>query len=878
MSKIATILLKAKKTQCRMVFYLALISIWIFATGVPLAIAEIRFGVTPYLSGDNLKASFEPILKQMSVVTGEDVTLVITRDYADLAEKMNVGLIDFGAFSPFAYVEAVKSTEFTIFASHCVNGRPWYQGFIICLKSNGYQTIDQLADKTFAFVDSKSASGFLYPRSLLIREGKNPDLFFGKTFFSGSHDGVIRDVLNRKADAGAVFSDALTMAESQYGRDTFQILMKTEPIPYDAYVARKGLEPRLVEKVKRFFLSLSDKEEPLKSILNLKKGVKFSGWISADDARYDVVRETAAMSRIKKRLAVFNFTASGKLIKQDKLNEVFSEITSAYFAQTNRYDVVPRYKLEQALLDHHINLNSDINSRMLSILKQDLGLDFIVFGDVFSGKKGLGVDFALHRTDQAQEKLHVEFTCPSVEEMGGLALKCVAWVQQQIPVEAYVVDVSRRLLTIDGGRDLGFAVNDSFKIVNLGEKVFNKDHTMIVGRKRRQVAEGRFQTVAQDTSTAVVSGGDINQVDIGSRIIPSAAGPSPKTGIYDSYLKGLTALAENNNETAIRLFKQVISIDPEYGMAHAKLSTAYFNMNDPENGNNHLEKARQNIDTLTFQERNYILARHATEAGDLKTAKELYLEILNKYPNNTPAMHNLGILYMESGRSDDMKQARHYFEQAMTMDPDLIITRDALASISYSETTDKTDKVDIVVVFDTTASMGDEIKGMIDSTEKFVSYLKGKHVNVALGLISFGDQLNNILLDPDDQPVLTTSQSQFLSHLKGFRAMDGGDEPENPYLAFEKALTYPFRQDSRKVFLLITDASAHMNDSFYPRDTSYVIKQLNKRKISAAIIGPEDNHYRQMARETEGVFIDIQSAPDFADKILQIGESIVHLF
>jgi len=871
-------IMKPEKTRCRIVLCAALILIWLFGAAVSLAIAEIHFGVTPYLSEENLKASFDPLLKEMSVAIGEDVTLVITRDYADLAEKMHVGLIDFGAFSPFAYVEAVKKTGITIFASHCVNGRPWYQGFIVTLKSSGYRTIDQLADKTFAFVDSKSASGFLYPRAILIREGKNPDLFFGKSFFSGSHDGVIRDVLNGKADAGAVYSDALTMAQNQYGRDTFQILMKTEPIPYDAYVSRNGLDPELIEKVKRFFLSLSHKEEPLKSILNMEKGVKFSGWISADDARYDVVRETAAMSRSKKRLAVFNFTASGKLIKQDKLNEVFSEITSSYLAETKRYDVVPRFKLEQTLLDHHINLNSDLNFRMLNILKQDLGLDFIVSGKVFSGNKGPSVVFALYGTDQAQGTQVAEFSCHSVEEMGELALECVAWVQRQIPVEAYVVEVNRRILTIDGGRDLGFAVNDSFKVVNLGEKIFNKGHTRIIGRKRRQVAEGRFKTVAQGTSTGIVSGGNINQVDIGSRIIISVAGSSPKAGVYDSYLKGLKALSENRNEAAIRFFQEVISIDPEYAIAHAKLSTAYFNMNDPVNGKRHLEEARKNIDTVTFQERNYILARHATEAGNLKSAKELYLQILKKYPNNTSAMHNLGILFMESGRSDDMNQARRYFGQAIKTDPDLTITRDALASISCNGKGDKTVKADIVVVFDTTASMGDEISGMIDNTEKFVSYLNDNQINVALGLISFGDRLNHVLLDNHDQPVLTRLPSLFLNHLRLFKARGGGDAPENPYLAFEKALTYTFRQDSRKVFLLITDAPAHMKDSVYPQDTSYVIQELKNCKISAAIIGPPDNHYMRLARETGGIFIDIQSTPDFADKILQIGESIVHLF
>lgn len=861
-----------------MVSRLALVTFLIVAVLWSDARAGIRFGVTPYLSEEDLKASFDPLLEDMAKVIGEEITLVITRDYTDLTDKMAVGDIDFGAFSPFAYVDAMKKTGITVFASHCVNGRPWYQGVMISLKKRGFQSIDQLADKTFAFVDPKSASGFLYPRSLLIREGKNPDLFFGKTFFSGSHDKVIRDVMSGKADAGAVYSDALDMAENHYGKGVFQVLMKTEPIPYDAYVARQGLDPELVEKVQRFFLSLSDTKAPLKQILSQEKGVKFTGWIRADDARYDVVRETAAMSGSKKKIAVLNFSASGRMIKTGKLNDVFSEITSAYLAETNRYDIVPRFKLEEVLLKHGINLTSDLTPELFSLLKREVGLDFIVSGTVLIKDKGLGARCVLNGTGPEQDVHETELTCRSVEEMNDMAVACVTWIQRNIPVEAYVMEVSGKDLTIFGGLDKGFSVNDWFIVVNLGEKEFSKDGAHVTGRKRRHVAEGIFRKVDKETASGFVSGGDINQVDIGSRILVAESAASKETNIYGAYLKGLNALAEDRNEDAVGFFKQVIDLDPAYAMAHARLSTAYYNLNKQDMGKDHLKKAVDHISTITFQERNYIHARLATESGDPDTAKALYQEILNKYPDNTSAMHNLGMLYMNTGAPGDAGRAKRCFENAMAIDPDLTVTRNALAKLVHTKQGIKPGKADIIIVFDTTGSMGQEIKGMIENTEKFVSYLETHRISAALGLISFGDALNDVLFNDPKKPELTTNTSLFVKHLKQLQPKGGGDKPENPYLACERALSYRFRNDSRKIILLITDAPAHMKDSVYSRDTAWLIRELNKHKISVAIIGPPDDHYASLARKTDGVLIDIRSTEDFTKKILQIGETIVHLF
>ncbi len=580
----------------------------------------------------------------------------------------------------------------------------------------------------------------------------------------------------------------------------------------------------------------------------------------------------------KKKIAVFNFSASGKLIKKDKLNEVFSEITSAYLAETNRFEVVPRFKLENALLKHNINFDTKLGPKLFNILKQELDLDFLLSGNVNSKIKTTEVNCFLSSIKRKSEVYLTKFKFHSIEELSDVSLKCVSWLQQKIPVEAYIMKVTGKEIIIHGGLDMGFAENDAFNIVNLGEKIYSSDSKNIIGRKRRQVAEGIFKSVSKDTSSGIISGGNINQVDIGSRATVANALTTSNQGIYSFYLKGLHSLSTGTNDEAVRYFTKVIQKDPAYAIAHVRLSTAYYNLNNKTKGKEHLESARKYIGSVTFQERNYILARYATEKDDLKSAKSLYMDILKKYPSNTSAMHNLGILFSGTNGKTDLTQARHYLNKALNINPDLTITRNALEILNRVTPGIKTDNADIVVLFDTTRSMNAEIKGMINNTEKFVSYLNKNGISVRLGLISFGDKLKNVYFENPKRPVLTSNPALFVKHLKSFLPKGGGDAPENPFLAFEKAFSYTFRKDSRKIFLLITDASAHMNDKIFPQDSKYIIQELKKRQISVAIIGPLENHYKRIASETGGILINIKSAPDFTRKILQIGESIIHQF
>ncbi len=849
------------------------------------AATELNFGVTPYLSEEQMRASFEPILQALSKKSGQRVNLIIARDYSDLAEKMQVGIVDLGAFSPFSYIEAVETASVKIFATQIVEGSPTYTGLIIARKDSGYTKIDQLEGKVFAFVDPKSASGFLYPRAMLIKQAKDPDVFFKKTLFAGSHDKVIRAVLDRKVDGGATYDGALDITKRKgLQTDLLNILAKTEPIPYDAFTARKDLPADLFKKVRTFFLGLSADKDPLKRILAQKTGIKFTGWVAANDSRYDVVRETAAFSKRKRKVATWKFTSNDKEFRKQKLHDVASEMLSNYLAESKRFTVIPQPSLEQVLFKYNLSLDDKIDKKALQLLHEKLHLDIVFAGKLQKSGKKIRLEVKGYNTRTADIAFSRALESNRIEELDKLITKMTLLLQSEMPLEAYIVHVNNEQITIDGGLEDGFKAGMKFAIVNLTEEIQATDKFGIAGRKRRMVGKGVFKSLKKDLAFGEIVSGDLGQIDVGSRIRTVEADESAFTRqnqVYSSYIQGVSFLARGANQEAAGAFHKALKSDSNYAMAHAKLSTVYFNLDQRKKGFAALEKAKALITDVTFQERYYIRAREATEKGDYDAAIGYYNDIIKKYPNNTAALHNKGLIYSERKYpGHDYDTAIWHFQKALSVDPSLEITRFALKWAKELKNGKETPShkggsVDIIVVFDTTGSMGGEIKGMIRITQKFADILAQNRIDFQLGLVTFGEKLRTVFsAKRGGPPLLTPDAEKFKKWLTGLKAHGGGDE--NPYGAMDAALGYQLRAGAKPIMILITDEPAFLKRHKWT--TRRLLKKLNRAQATVFAVSIDKPYYLEIAAKTGGKFYNIHSHSDFTEIIQQIGQEIVSLF
>ena len=249
----------------------------------------VRLGLIPSEDSRAMLAASDQLLKAVETNLGIKVQGFVASDYNGVIEAMRSGHIDVAYLGPFSYVLGATIAPIEAFctAETAKSGKTSYRSQIITLKSNGYTKIEDLKGKSFAFVDPSSTSGHLFPKAGLIKMGLDPDRFFGRTLFTGSHDANALAVANKRVE-GATIADRIldaAVAKNLVKREDIQVVWESDPIPESPTVWRKNLTPELKAKIKTAFLNVRD-------ITWADQG-KLNRFVETNDAAYDIIRDTA---------------------------------------------------------------------------------------------------------------------------------------------------------------------------------------------------------------------------------------------------------------------------------------------------------------------------------------------------------------------------------------------------------------------------------------------------------------------------------------------------------------------------------------------------------------------------------------------------------
>lgn len=244
---------------------------------------EIVIGINPFTSPSDIKNMYQPVLARIFDSLGLKIKIIIVKDYNSLGEQIKKGTIDGGWFSPFAYITAAELTPLVPVATPLINGKDYYNGFIIARNDSGISSLDSLPGRTFAYVDKNSASGYLYARHSIKEAGYDPESIFSSVSFAGSHDQVILGVINGDFDAGATYNEAFEkMQHSGADMSNINIISTTGNIQKDAIAFSKNMDPGNIQRIKEAFLGFRDFSGITTPV---------TGFVEAKDSNYDFIRE-----------------------------------------------------------------------------------------------------------------------------------------------------------------------------------------------------------------------------------------------------------------------------------------------------------------------------------------------------------------------------------------------------------------------------------------------------------------------------------------------------------------------------------------------------------------------------------------------------------
>ena len=134
---------------------------------------------------------------------GTKVTLRIANDYAAVIEGQRAGNIHIAMYGPASYARAyiigAKVEPFAIEVNG--DGTKGYYSVLYVKSDSSYKDIKDLKGKNLCLVDPNSTSGNNVPRFAMDKMGIDPEKFFSKVVYSGSHENAVIGLAQGTCDA-----------------------------------------------------------------------------------------------------------------------------------------------------------------------------------------------------------------------------------------------------------------------------------------------------------------------------------------------------------------------------------------------------------------------------------------------------------------------------------------------------------------------------------------------------------------------------------------------------------------------------------------------------------------------------------------------------
>ena len=223
-------------------------------------IKPLRVAVSAVISPQGTVESYTPLLDYIAVRLERPIELVQRPTYAEVNRLVEIGDVDVAFVCTGAYLIGEREFGMEILVAPVVNGEAAYHSWLIVAADSPANTLADLRGKTFAFTDPLSHTGRLYPTYLVYQLGERPETFFGRTFFTYSHDAAIRTVANGLADGAAVDSLIymhLIKREPEL-ESRLRIIHRSPPFGIPPVVVSPSIRPQLRAQLQAIFLSMHE--------------------------------------------------------------------------------------------------------------------------------------------------------------------------------------------------------------------------------------------------------------------------------------------------------------------------------------------------------------------------------------------------------------------------------------------------------------------------------------------------------------------------------------------------------------------------------------------------------------------------------------------
>ena len=254
--------------------------------------SPLRVAVAAIISPRGTLDSYTLLLDYLEQQLGRPVTLVQRRTYTEVNTLLRDGAVDLAFVCTSAYVSGAREFGMQLLAAPQVDGEAVYHALLIVSADNSAQSLADLRGRVFAFTDPISTTGHNYPILLVKQLGEEAETFFGRTFYTYSHDDAIQAVANRVADAASVDSlvYAFAIQRNPSLGERVRVIHQSPAFAIPPVVVSPHVRPQQAAELRDILLHMADNADGRVALA----AAGLSGFAAITDNAYNSVRDLEA--------------------------------------------------------------------------------------------------------------------------------------------------------------------------------------------------------------------------------------------------------------------------------------------------------------------------------------------------------------------------------------------------------------------------------------------------------------------------------------------------------------------------------------------------------------------------------------------------------
>ncbi len=223
----------------------------------------LRVAVGAMISPQKTFTYYHQLLEYIGRKNQLPIRMIQRKTYDEINQLLGSGQIDLAFICAGPYITGKDKYGFQALAIPIVQDESTYRAVLIVHQNSGYQNLEDLRGKVFAFTDPDSNAGKLVPTFWLRQIDETPERFFSRTIYSYSHDNAIMAVAESLVDAASVHNQVWEYLQRRYPVHTARtrVIKQSETFGNPPIVASRHLDETFRKHLQTVLLEMHREQE-----------------------------------------------------------------------------------------------------------------------------------------------------------------------------------------------------------------------------------------------------------------------------------------------------------------------------------------------------------------------------------------------------------------------------------------------------------------------------------------------------------------------------------------------------------------------------------------------------------------------------------------